>query len=373
MKNIIIVQALKEWQEFRRDKLSLALAFILPIFSLLLFGYGIRLESKSIPIVVEDHDNSSLSREYVARLYATNMFVPAPRSDEKSMTYDIQRGAAKMAFEIPDGFAKRIFRGENTDLKVMLDGTDIANVQVLSNIVEAVNLHFLAMLKKMRQPDGELAPVHPELRLWFNPARLEKLFIVPGALAVVLWMYPALLSAVAASREKEQETIIRVYATRPNAAGFLLGKAVPYFVISILMAALVIAFAAIVFGSVPIGDPTPLLVTTPIYVMTSVLFGLCLGTYANSQTIAVQATSSIGFFPCLLLSGFVYPIANIPFPLSLVSVIVPARYFVILSRDAFVRGAGWDAVWFVPLILSLFCVVFFVLSWLVLRPMQLKD
>src|SRR5262249_47306098 len=136
---------------------------------------------------------------------------------------------------------------------------------------------------------------------------------------------------------------------------------------------LVITFGAIVFGVHPQGDPTPLLVATPLYVLTSVLFGLMLGTYASSQTVAVQATSSMGFFSWFLLSWFVFPISNIPFPLSLFSFLVPARYYVELSRDVFVRGTGWLAVWYVPIVLIAFCAGQLFLSWLAMRRMQLKD
>ncbi|MBX9666697.1 MAG: ABC transporter permease [Candidatus Obscuribacterales bacterium] len=121
------------------------------------------------------------------------------------------------------------------------------------------------------------------------------------------------------------------------------------------------------------GEPTPLLVSTPLFVLSAVLSGLMLGTFASSQTVAVQATSTIGFFPCLLLSGFVYPIANIPFPLSLFSVIFPARYYVQLTRDAFVRGADWSEMWPVPLILTTFCAVFLGAAWLSLRRMRTKE
>ncbi len=371
--NTFIVQMIKEIQEFRRDRLSVALAFLLPLFSLLLFGFGIRLESKSIPIAVKDYDNTSLTREYIARLYATNMFVPAEVTNKNSLTDPIDRGEAKVAVEIPKGVTAKVFSAKIAPVKVYIDGTDISNVQVLTNSIEAANLYFMSMLKQKRSPDASLAPVMPEPRLWFNPGRLESLFIVPGAFGVVLWMYPALLSAVAASREKEQGTIIRVFASNPNPIAFLLGKAAPYFLISMGMAIMVITVGAIIFNVYPVGDPTPLLVSTPLYVMVSVLFGLMLGTYASSQTAAVQATSSIGFFPCLLLSGFVYPISNIPFPLSLFSVVVPARYYIELTRDAFVRGTGWPAVWHVPLVLIAFCLVELTLSWLALRRMQVKD
>jgi ABC-2 type transport system permease protein len=367
------VQAIKEWQEFQRDRFSLALAFLLPLLSLLLFGYGIRLESKNIPIVVKDHDNTSISREFVERLYATNMFVPAPANEAMAPADAIDRGMAKAALVIPKNFAAQIYRGKTSPVQVMIDGTDIANTQVVYNTIEAANLYFLAMLKKSAKPRATLQMVSPHLRLWFNPGRRETLFIVPGALGVILWMFPALLTAVAASREKEEETIVRVYAANPNPLSFLLGKATVYFLAAVCMAILVIVASAWLFDIGPVGDPSPLLVATPLYVLTSVLFGLCLGTHSSSQTVAVQATSTLGFFPCLLLSGFVYPVSNIPFPLSLFSVIVPASYFIELTRDAFVRGTGWPAVWAVPLILLGFSCILLAGSWLGVRRMQVKD
>ncbi len=368
-------QAAKEWQEFRRDRLSLALAFLLPLFSLLLFGYGIRLESKNIPIVVQDNDQTSFSREYVERLYATNILSRANITGAKSPRDAIDRGLAKVAITIPEGFTQKVLRRQTSTLDVLIDGTDIANTQIVSNSIEAANIYFVAMLKasKTAGDPNDLKVVAPQLRVWYNPGRLEPLFIVPGAIGIILWMYPALLAAVAASREKEQETIIRVYSSSIRPIEFILGKALVYFVVGMLMALLVITLGWILFAVKVIGDPTPLLVSIPIYILAAVLFGLMLGTFANSQTVAVQATSTAGFFPCLLLSGFVYPIYNIPVPLNFLTLIVPARYFIQLTRDAFVRGMGWPAVWYVPLILIVFCLAYLAFTWLSMRRMQLKD
>lgn len=371
--NKVMVQANKEWSELKRDRFSLALAFLLPLFSLFLFGYGIRLESKNIPIVVNDMSNTFLSREYVDRLYATNIFKPAKIQPGQSASDAIKSGEAKVAMTIPEDFTRQIYRGNSATPKVMIDGTDISNTQVIFNSIKAANLYYLAMLKEERMPDAAVQWVKPHLRLLFNPGREETLFIVPGAFGVIFWMFPALLGAVAASREKEQETIIRVYSANPHPLQFLLGKALVYFSVCMLMATLIMMAGFLLFRVYPVGDPTPLLISTPIYMLVSVTFGLLLGTWANSQTTAVQATSTLGFFPCLLLSGFVYPISNIPFPLSLFSLIVPARYYIELTRDAFVRGCGWPAVWHVPLILLVFAVSFIGLSWLNLKRMQLKD
>ncbi len=167
--NQIFVQASKEWSEFKRDRLSMALAFLLPLFSLILFGYGIRLESTSIPLYVQDQDNTYLSREYVARLYATNIIVPAAAGDTHSATDAIDRGLAKVSVVIPHGFAANIFRLKSSPLQVLVDGTDIANAQIVTNTIKAANLYFIGRLVESRLPGVSLAMVKPELRVWFNP------------------------------------------------------------------------------------------------------------------------------------------------------------------------------------------------------------
>jgi len=368
--NRVLVQAKKEWSEFKRDRLSLALAFLLPVFSLLLFGYGIRLECKNIPLVVRDFDSTSVSREYIERLYAANLFEPVRWSGADSPIDAIDSGLAKVAVIVPPEFTRRLLRGETATLPVLIDGTDINNAQVVYNTIKAATARYLETLDPFKRA---IKGVVPELRVWFNPGRKESLFIVTGVIGVVLWMYPCLLAAVAASREKEQETIIRVFSSRLSALQFLAGKALVYFVVGMVLAVLVGGLSILLFGLSPVGDLTPLLLGTPIYLLVSVLFGLFVGTYSNSQTTAVQATSTAGFFPCLLLSGFVYPISNIPFPLSLFSLFVPARYYIELSRDAFVRGAGWVAVWQDPLVLMIFAALLVAVSWYGLRNMQLKD
>jgi ABC-2 type transport system permease protein len=365
--NKVLLQAQKEWMEFRRDKFALALAFLLPIFSLLLFGFGIRFEPKNIPLVINDLDASSLSREYSSRVLSTNIFTPVAWSGAPSEALD--RGLAKVAVIIPANFKKQLLAGQAASVQVHLDGTDLSEAQIVYNSLKIADNFFL---KAISSTPVKL-PVVPELRIFFNPGKKEFLFIVPGVFGVVLWMYPSLLAAVAGSREREQGTMVRLFSTQLSAAELLAGKALTYLGIGLCISVLVFSLGLLSFGLTPVGDITPLLVATPIYVLSAVMFGLFIGTYANSQTVAVQAASTGGFFPSLLLSGFVYPIANIPFPLSLISMAVPARYYIEVTRDVFERGGGWPAVWTAPLILSLFVALFFVISWLRLRPMQLRD
>ena len=186
-------------------------------------------------------------------------------------------------------------------------------------------------------------------------------------------MFPGLLACVATAREKEQGTIVQAYASSIKPEELILGKTIVYLLIGLVQAVLVMAVALLLFGVFPSAAPSALLVSIPIYVACSVLFGLAVGSWANSQTTAVQAVSTLGFFTCLLLSGFVYPLSNIPFPLSLVSYLVPARYFIEVSRDAFARGGGWAFIWYDPLILLLFVASLFTISWLAWRRKQFRN
>src|SRR5262249_40905778 len=161
------------------------------------------------------------------------------------------------------------------------------NAQIMMNTIKIANGYF----EKMLSQEARMSlSVIPHLRIWFNPGRKESLFIVPGVLGVILWMYPALLAAVAASREKEHGTIVRVYSAGLNPAYLLLGKASIYAVVGVCLAVLICLLNWLLYGVTPAGDVTPIVVAIPIYVFTSVLFGLMLGTLASSQTVAVQAT-----------------------------------------------------------------------------------
>ncbi|HEY9623774.1 MAG TPA: ABC transporter permease [Crinalium sp.] len=349
-------QCTKELAQFKRDRLTVALAFVLPLLTLFIFGFAIRLEAKNIPIVVQDFDNSSLSRSYIERLFATNQFHPAEWSGRDPVHDAIDPGLAKAVVIIPPDFSRNIKADRPSSVQVLVDGTDVNNARIIKNSVNATTQFFLRISKLQSPPAIQ---VKPHTRIWFNPGRKESLYIVPGTCAVILWIYPSLLAAMALVREKEQGTIIQVYASSLSAVELILGKALAYLFIGLSEAIVVMGLGAIIFGLSFAGDPTPLLIGTPIFVGSSVMFGLMIGTRASNQNAAVQAVATIGFLTAFLLSGFIYPLSNIPFPLSLISSIVPARYYIEITRDAFVRGTGWPGVWLFMIILTLLGLFFF--------------
>ncbi len=363
----ILAQCTKELVQFRRDGLTLALAFLLPFITLIIFGFAIRLESKDIPLIVQNFDRTNLSSSYIERLYATNQFVPKQWSGGDPARDAIDRGIAKAAVVIPAEFSRDIKAGRSTKVQVLIDGTDVNNARVIKNSIERVTNFFLQ--------DRGLLPatssITPRIRLWFNPGRLESLYIVPGVYGVVLWIFPSLLTAIAMVREKEKGTILQVYASSISATELLLGKALAYLLIAIIEALVVIGLGALVFQVGLVGNPITLLLGTLLFLTDSVLFGLLLGVRTSNQNAAVQGVALVGFITSLLLSGFIYPLNNIPFPLSLVTNVVPARYYIDITRDAFVRGTGWAGVWFDLVMLTLMGLVFFNVSRRVLSRMQL--
>jgi ABC-2 type transport system permease protein len=365
--NRILSQCVKELLQFRRDRLTLALAFILPTITLFIFGFAIRLEAKDIPLLVRDFDRSSLSQEYRDRLFATNLFTPVTWQGNPEAALD--RSLARVVVVIPPDFSRNLQANKSSEIQAIVDGTDTNNARVIRNSIKATTQSFLQA--------ENLVPKNPPIttatRIWFNPGRQESRYIVPGVYAVILWIFPSLLSAIAMVREKEKGTILQVYAPDLSAGELILGKSLAYLVVGIGMAICVMGLGSLVFQLGFAGDPTPLLVGTVLYLWASVMFGLMLGARTTTQNAAVQGVALVGFLTALLLSGFIYPLSNIPFPLSLISNVVPARYFIEVTRDAFVRGIGWSSVWLNLIIIWLLGMVLFAVARQALSRMQLGD
>jgi len=378
----IISLCRKELSQFKRDRLTLALAFLLPLMTLIIFGFAIRLEIKNVPLFVRDFDNSYLSRTYTKSLFANNSFKPVNRfslppasSIEKQSTKIpnpqelIDRGIAQAAVIIPLDFSSQIKSGSPSNVQVLVDATDVNNARLIKNIIQITTKSFLHNSGLQTSTDKITANV----RLLSNPERKEALFIVPGVYALVLWIYPSLLASISMVREKERSTILQVYASSLSAEEMLLGKGLAYLLIGIGEALFVMTLGSLIWGLSFAGEPTSLLIATLIFLADSVMFGLLIGIRTDNLNSTIQAVSLIGFLTAFLLSGFIYPLSNIPFPLSLLSHIVPARYYIEVTRDTFLRGTGWAGVWSSLVVLAILGLLLFNAVRLKLKHMQLSD
>ncbi len=362
-------QLFKELEQFVRDRLGVALAFILPVIALLIIGYAIRLEAKNIALAVRDLDQTSFSRSYIERLYATNLFVPAQWQGDR-FPDAIDRGTASVQVSIPSDFTAEVQAGKTGNLQVVIDGSDVINARVTRLAIQGTTLSVVqAKLSKIADSVGVISQV----RLWFNPGRQESLFIVPGSYGVILAIFPPLLIAIALVREKEQGTILQLYASSLSAWELLLGKSLAYTLVGLGEALILFIVGFLLFQVRVIGDPTPLIIGTPIFIWVSVQLGLIIGIFTTTQSAAVQAIGTIKVLTAFLLAGFLFPLNTVPFPFSIASYLVPVRYYIELCRDVFVRGSGWFGTWHLIGALLLLGILEFAIAWWGMRRMQLSN
>jgi ABC-2 type transport system permease protein len=362
----IIAQTQKELTQIWRDRFALTMIFVLPSLLLALLGMSISLTVKDLPIVVQDLDQSLLSQQYVDAFRASLTFRVASRDIAAQPDRALDKGEAIAALIIPEHFERDYLRGKPAGVQLLIDATDANTANLIrgaaSNIAEA-----FATTTQMAKRN---VAVHVNTRLLYNPGRDSSKYIAPAAVALALALFPCLLGALAMSREAEQKTIIQVYASSISAHEFLGGKILAYCIIGGLEWVTMLALAFVLFDLMFIGDPTPLLVGTAVYLFCNVGFGTMIGVVVPNRAAALQYVHLLGNLLSFYMSGYIYPVSQIPPGLRWISSLVPARYYIELLRDSLMRGGGWQAVWHAVFILLLLGSLFFFITWRSMRRMQ---
>ena len=364
----ILAQVRKELTQLWRDRLTLALALVLPVLLLLLLSKATSLSVKDIPVVVQDLDKTPMSRRYLETVSASLSFNLSALATNTSPERVLAQNEARAALIIPPQFERDLRRGQNVEVQWLIDGTDANTANVMRGKAAAITQAFTGQI----QPATIRPAIKPLIRYWFNPGREDLKYFGPGVLAFGLAMFPPLLAALALSREGELKTILQVYVSSITAFEYLLGKVIAYTLVAWAewIAGMIVLF--VVFGLSLAGDPTPLLVTTFFYLLCTTCFGTMIGAAIPNQAAAIQAAQLGGFLTSFLLSGYLFPITNIPQPLRFLSNLVPMRYYLEVIRDAFLRGGGWPAMWYAPIALFLLGTFFFWRAWSVMKEMQVK-
>ena len=363
------VQCTKELVLFGRDRLTLALAFVLPVGMLLIFGFAIRLQISNIPVAVQDFDRSPFSRDFISRINASRELVVVPAPLDRSPSALLDRGNVSAAIVIPPGTQRALVAGRPAPIQSLVDATDVVNAETIKQILTATSAFAGAAYAP--RPAAPRVALHE--RMWFNPGGNEALFIVPGVYGVVLAIFPTLLAAIVMVRDKERGTIVQAYASRLRAAELIAGKWLALECIGIAEAVALMTIGYATWGVRFAGDPLPLLIGTPLLIGSQVLLGLFIGSRTNTVTSAIQASGSINSLISVLLSGFLYPVSGMPAIFQWISYVVPTRHYLNISRDAFVRGAGWPGVWIELVALAATALVLAVATWLPMRRMQMTS
>jgi ABC-2 type transport system permease protein len=321
----------KEARELVRDPITVAVALLMPLVMLFLFGYAISLDVKDIRYAVWDRDNTPASRALSDAFVQSRYFAFVGAADERGMEWALKRGHIRMGLVIPEKFAARLVQREPSPVQILVDGTD-------SNVATIVVGYSDAIISSFR--NAGLETVKPEVRVWYNPELRSANYVVPGLLAVIMMAFPPLLTALAVVREKESRSIEQIYASPLTSTEFLIGKLVPYAGVAFIEF-LSVMIAGFVWFQVPFhGSIWLLSAASVIYVICTLGLGLLVSTFARTQVTAMLLALIITMMPSMVFSGFLLPIFTMPYALQLYSANFPAKYFLEISRGIVLKGAG---------------------------------
>jgi ABC-2 type transport system permease protein len=342
--------ARKEALQLRRDARSLALAFALPLLMLILFGYAITTDVTNIQAAVVDRDHTAESRRFVEAFARSGYFtfVESPAT-EGALDGLIDKGRVRVGLVIPERFAAELAAGRTAPVELRLNGSDAKTATVARGYADAIARTFSQ--QTVVQLQRATPPLTAQSRVWYNDTLDSASMIVPGLIAVIMSIIAAMLTSLTVAREWERGTMEQLAATPVSRSEVVLGKLVPYLAIGILDVAVALVVAVSIFD-VPFRGSLPLFALSSALFLVGVLgLGIFISSAFKSQLLATQAALFATYMPALLFSGFMYTISNMPVALQWVSRVVPARYFVSISRGLFLKGVGTEVLW--PALLGL--------------------
>ena len=337
----------KELRQISRDRRTLLILLFVPAFFLFVYGYALNFDIRNIALAVEDDDQSVQSRQLVSAFVRSGYFdLVAVVTDDEDVVRLLDTGRARAVLVIPARFGQRAATGERASVQVLING-DNANTAttVMGYVVGIVNAESARyqVSARLGSPAGPLVTLEP--RVWYNPELRSALFLVPGLIAYIAMLTAVVSTALSVVREKEAGTMEQIRMAPISPVGFVLGKTVPYFVISLASAMGVVAVSMVLFD-LPMRGSWPLLVgSVSLFLVGALAMGLLISTVAESQQVAFQMALLSSFLPTLMLSGFIFPISSMPAFLQAVTRVVPARYFLNVLRGVLLKGVGTEILW----------------------------
>ncbi|HYO14816.1 MAG TPA: ABC transporter permease [Thermoanaerobaculia bacterium] len=335
----LLAVARKEFIQLRRDTRSLLLAFVLPVLLLIIFGYAISWDVRNIRMAVLDQDRSATSRELIQSLQASGYFsVESFLERSGAIEPLLERGGAQLVLVIPPGFAADLDAGRTAPLQAIVDGSDANTATIALGYTEAVVRTWST--RGQLQGRTFVPPVVAETRVWFNEEMESRNMIVPGLVAVIMMIIAAMLTSLTIAREWERGTMEQLAATPVSRLEVVLGKLLPYLGIGLLDVVLSSVLGVLLFGVPFRGNAALLMILSFFFLCGALGLGLFISAVAKSQVLATQVAMVVTFLPTLLLSGFMFSIEAMPPVLRALSHLIPARYFLVVTRGIFLKGVG---------------------------------
>jgi ABC-2 type transport system permease protein len=351
--------AKKEFLHVIRDWRSLIMGLAIPMLLLFMFGYALTLDVDRVPLMLWDQSGTQASREFVSSFTGSRYFALVGSTDNyREIERAIDERRALIALVIPPDFARRLAAGRTARVQALVDGSDSNTATIALGYAEFIVASYSekVALAGLRRTSGATLspPLDVQPRVWFNADMLSRNAIVPGLIAVIMMVIAALLTSLTIAREWETGTMEQLISTPLTGPELIIGKLVPYFCIGIFDLTLSLLVGRYVFQVPFRGDRPLLLAMSILFLIVALALGMLISIVGKSQFVASQFAMVATLLPAFLLSGFVFPIENMPLILRVFTHIIPARYFVTILRGIYLKGVGLNVLWGEALFLALF-------------------
>lgn len=350
----------KEFYHILRDKRTLLILFGMPIAQILLFGFAITTEIKEAKIAILDPAKDAQTALITDKILASSYFdLSINLQSQEELKTVFNDGVTKIVLVFESNFAEKLEGEQNASIQLIADATDPNTANTLVNYLQAIIGNHNLMIN---QADGLPFQIKVASRMWYNPELQGVYYFVPGLIAILLMLVSAMMTSISIAREKELGTMEVLLASPMQPAQIILAKVVPYMLLSLVDALIILAMGTFVFD-VPIqGSLILLIAETLLFIILALSLGILISTISSTQQTALLLSLMALMLPTILLSGFIFPIENMPLPLRVISHIIPARWYIIVVKSIMLKGSGIALIWKETLIMCGFILVFIVLS-----------
>jgi ABC-2 type transport system permease protein len=352
----------KEFLQIMRDPSSIAIAFLMPIFLLILFGYGVSLDADHVPVALVAEAPSQDSADFMASIRGSHYFAPRIMDSMSAAEQALRKGEVKGIIRLQADFARRMRQTDGAPIQVVVDGVDANTARLVLGYVEGAWGNWLAAQAARRRQELKM-PVDLQPRIWFNSELRSRNYLVPGLVAIIMTLIGALLTALVMAREWERGTMEALMVTPASMSEVLLGKLIAYFILGTGGMLLTVGLAVWLF-EVPLrGSFWVLWGCSSLFLLAALGMGLTISTLARSQFVAGQIAIIATFLPAFLLSGFIFDLGSMPPGVQVITHVIVARYFVAIVQTLFLAGNVWSVILPNALALALMAAIFLTITW----------
>jgi ABC-2 type transport system permease protein len=346
---------IKELHHITRDSRSLLLALAMPVMMLLLYGYALSLDVDHIPTLIYDQDGSSASRALVRQFQGSRFFeIRGFASGYPQIEREINFSRILMGIAIPRNFGQDLESGHGAEVQLLVDGADSNTASIAIGYAESTVQSYSASVRVRNVAPPRPPAVEARMRVWYNSSLESKNYVVPGLIAVILMILAGQLTSLTIAREWEMGTMEQLLSTPLRPTEMLLGKMGAYFVVGVVDSIIALIVGVTVFAVPFRGNILLLAVSTGLFLFGVLCWGIFISAGCRTQVQAYQMGILSTFLPGFLMSGFVFAIDTMPKVIQVISVVVPARYFVAILKSLFLKGVGIGAIWDQMIFLAIF-------------------